>query len=119
MTTAPTFNPTAPRLRPFPGARSWDVSNPWVFLGTLANKDRIRSRKGALVAPLDADPMSFSWPAAGLSIFLVGDEKKRDETERVAQALLRDGARLVAYVLAADGIVFYRYSSSNVEIQKQ
>jgi hypothetical protein len=119
MTTAPTYNPTAPRLRPFPGARSWDRSNPWVFLGTLSNRERIQSRKGALVAPLDADPMSFAWPAEGLEIFLIGDPKKAAETERVAAALLRDGAKLVAYCLQADGIIFYRYSNTNVEIQTQ
>lgn len=108
--TAPVYNPTAPRLRPFPGARAWDRSNPWVYLGTLAGTKLARARRGALVAPLDADPMSFTWPAHGLEITLIGDDTKRELSLRVARALLRDGAKLVACVLPASCETLFRYS---------
>jgi hypothetical protein len=112
---SPAYNPTAPRLRPFPGARAWDTSNPWLFLGTIAGAKRARARRGSLVCPLDADPMSFSWPAAGLSIMVVGDDQKIQESMRLTRALLRDGARLVACVLAPSGRSYLRYSNDKGE----
>lgn len=95
---APVYNPTAPRLRPFPGARAWNTTNPWVYVGTIAGVQKARSKPGSLVCPLDADPLSFTWPARGLQVTVVGEEAKWSETIRLAQALIRDGAQLVACV---------------------
>lgn len=115
--STPVYNPTAPRLRPFPGARSWDTSNPWIYLGTIAGVQKARSRRGSIVAPLDADPMSFSWPARGLSITVIGDDAKSYESLRVVQALIRDGASLVACVLAPSGTTHFRYSNEKANTQ--
>ena len=113
--STPKFDPTAPRLRLFPGARQWDTSNPWLYLGTISGVKRAKLRRGCLIAPLDADPMAFSWPVSGLEVTVIGDATKRAESERLTQALIRDGAKLVACVLSPGPEVIYRYSNDVVE----
>jgi len=109
------YDPTAPRLRAFPGARAWDTTNPWIYMGSLVGLRKAQKRRGALVCPLDSDPLSWSWPAQGLAVMVIGDEDKPEPAERLTRALLRDGARLVACVLAPKGETYYRYSNEGVE----
>lgn len=104
---APVYNPTAPRLRPFPGARGWNTRNPWIYVGTIAGSQKARVKPGSLIAPLDADPLSFTWPARDLQVTLIGEDAKDKEGMRVVQALIRDGAALVVYIRAPSGHASY------------
>lgn len=101
--TSPHYDPTAPRLRPFPGARAWDTTNPWVYLGTMQGVKKARAKRGSLVAPIDADPLAFTWPSRGLQITVIGDDAKDQEGMRVVRALMRDGAALVVYIRSPSG----------------
>jgi hypothetical protein len=65
-------------------------------MGSLAGVRKAAMRSGSIICPLDADPLSFTWPANGLSVTVVTDEKWWKEGVRLAQALIRDGAALVA-----------------------
>lgn len=107
----PRFNATAPQqLRAFPGARGWDLSNAWCFIGSIAMVRRSRERKGSLICPLDIDPMAFAWPVDGIHGVLVRcDEERREKALRLVQAFLRDGAQMVC-VLSSDAHTTYHYA---------
>lgn len=84
--------------RPVPGSMSFDRSNPHIYLGTLAGARKAKARTGSLVAPLDLDPETVSWPVQDLDVLLVSDPDHAVESARLAGALLRDGARMIVVV---------------------
>jgi hypothetical protein len=95
-------------MRAFPGARSWNRANPWIYMGSINGVKKAALKHGSIICPLDADPLSFTWPAAGLSITVVADEKHQKEAVRLAQALIRDGAALVACVSREGWFSFHK-----------
>ena len=112
----PKFDPTAARLRPFPGGRGLDRSNPFIYIGGVRGVKLARARRGSLICPLDIDPMAFTWPAEGLAVVLVTDDDKIEKAARLTRALLRDGARLVVCIAAQSGETQFRYSNEGVDI---
>lgn len=104
----PVYDPGRPRLRAFPGGRSLDRSNPIIYLGTIAGVKKARKRKGSLICPLDADPLAFEWPVAGLSVCVIADDGKEAEAKRLALALMRDKAELTVVVFGPSGNSLYR-----------
>lgn len=98
MDPRPKYDPTAARLRPFPGGRSLDRSNPWIYVASVQGTRKAKARRGALICPTDVDPMAFRWPVDGLGVMVVTDDDKTDQARRLARALIRDGANLVACV---------------------
>lgn len=84
--------------RPVPGSMSFDRGNPHVYLGTLSGARKHRSRPGSLLAPLDLDPETVSWPVADLDVLLVTEPDYAAEAARLAGTLLRDGASTVVIV---------------------
>ena len=110
------YDPTAPRLRPFPGGRSLDHANPYIYLGSIKGVRKARARRGSLVCPLDMDPLAFQWPVVGLQVLVVTDADKTPMAVRLAQALIRDGARLVVCV-ADDGWTSHHHEHCKQEIE--
>lgn len=102
-----TFDPTAPQLRPFPGARSWLVSNPWIYIGSIAGVKKAKRKAGCLICPLDADPLVWRWPAEGLEITVITDDDKVKPAMRLVQALIRDKAQRVVCIAAPSGHATY------------
>lgn len=109
------FNPTAPRLRDFPGGRALDRSNPVIYMGSIAGVKKCRARRGAIVCPLDIDPLAFRWPVEGLSVAVIGDDGREDAAERLNLALIRDRAKLVVLVFAPSGNTLYRTTENDTE----
>jgi hypothetical protein len=96
--------------RPLPGASQFDRANPWCFVGTRAGIMRSRNRRGALVAPVDADPQTFEWPVKGLSVFVVNDAGPEQAGNKIGEAMIRDGAELVVVsTMKGDQLVAHRY----------
>lgn len=93
-----TMAPMRRNRRPVPGAASFDQSNPFIYLGTIAGVKKARARTGALVAPLDADPELFAWPVQGLWVLLVSEPDCKELAARLAGILLREGAERVIVV---------------------
>ncbi len=106
----PRYNATGSTLlRPFPGGRGMDRSNPWIFMGSIGGMKKARARRGAIVCPLDVDPFAFEWPVRGLYGVLVrADEQRREKAIRLVQALLRDGAEMIC-VLLDEGSASFHY----------
>lgn len=82
--------------RTLPGAVSINRLNPRVFIGDLLGSKIARCYPGAVVVPIDADPSLWRYPFAGLEITLVSAPESRSFADRVARALINDGATLVA-----------------------
>jgi hypothetical protein len=114
------FNATgAQHLRPFPGARSWDRSNAWIFMGSIGGARRSRERKGSIICPLDVDPFAFKWPVEGLYGVLVRtDEERKPKALRLVQAFLRDGAEMVC-VLTDDAQASFHYADHRSGLQPE
>ncbi len=114
-----TYNATGARLRPFPGARGWDTTNPWIYMGSIAGVKRARQRRGCLICPNDIDPLAFEWPVSGIyGVLVLTDADKRDRAARLLQALIRDGAEMVACV-SEDGLCTFHCSAHRSGLQPE
>jgi hypothetical protein len=79
--------------RPLPGSQQF--AGQWIFVGTPRGMRRHKARAGSLIAPFDADPATFAWPAQGRSIMLISDGAPLDAALKISRCLIRDGADLV------------------------
>lgn len=98
------FSPTQARdRRQVPGSRAFLTTDlAMVICGTRrgsAKFARMGHHAGLLIAPLDMDPGSLSWPvkdAPGITVLEEGAPK--EFVLRLVQALLGDGAKLVVTI---------------------
>jgi hypothetical protein len=116
----PRYDATAAqRLRPFPGARGWDRTNAWIFMGSIGGARKSRERKGSIICPLDIDPFAFRWPVSGLYGVLVRtDDERKEKAIRLVQAFLRDGAEMVC-VLTDDAKTSFHYAAHRSGINEE
>lgn len=87
--------------RPVPGGRAFNAfSGPaFVVCGTRKGVKRYGHEPlHFLVAPLDLDPGSLSWPVKDAQLVMMTMGADKDFVLRLTQALLADGAKLVVQV---------------------
>lgn len=86
--------------RKVPGFHAFNAGNPIIVLGTRAGMSFAKTKRGALIAPIDLDPNSVEWPMQsiepdaklGRCIVVIAKGDVREFAARLAGALLRDGA---------------------------
>lgn len=103
--TMPFINQGNRERRPVPGSQGWDRGSGWIVLGTRRGVKWAKSKPGCLIAPLDLDPASVTWPMNGAgAVIVIAQNDRAQEAARLAGCLLRDGAGVVL-VLGEDGLL--------------
>jgi hypothetical protein len=82
-------------MRKVPGFHGFNRADPWICLGTRKGIRFAKTKPGALIAPLDLDPMSVQWPVQDLTLIVVAQEDKATQVQSLLEALARDGAQVV------------------------